>query len=1055
MPGLLTTFQTESAHNHQGVGSLSFSGLVNFWWQPAIGQLDHNSAAVYTKGIQPFCRVGSYHTLAGLGCIPHSNFNESQLFGAPCHFALTDSSYRDWALSDWCGYDRFIFHPSNCKEGFSFSFPGLHWWGRVDPCIWVQQHRLIHTPIDGRTAAVFTLCGLGPRHLLTGLVKTATNSWLLGIQHTTDTVGCLLHGGVDSQSDCSVLETGADLDALRLSLVVEFPSTGADILHSTRAIQQIGVGSRFCVSLAWIVSFHFTFAFEDYIGVGSLFHFSLAWINNFLDLLRHFNLNVADGDHFSFTFGLPHLLAQRLALVWTLFSNILHWHWQSVNAFNFILWQGTFLFLLIGKLWIAALCDGADIRTWSKDCKPGPKSRHRILVFLLFFICVWHCLQAPSCIGSDRSEGCTVAMDSAETSTDWTHHFIHKPDVKLHGTQPPMCASTPVVLTLRSSPVVKRSLQRAQKRAHRSGMAWYRGRCLTPEDFVKMGMRPLNTELPPMTPTNLATCNKHNAPRKRLTCLTWNGGGLSNHRLDELKCWLFQQQIQVAVVTETRWSFCSTWSDTSWHHIHSADPDHRGSGVLILVARALCDASTLRWNDIVPGRLLHVRLHMSTRNIDILGCYQHVFARDKGCLQRRERFWTALDHQLQQILNRNTVVVLGDLNCSLMENSGTCGTSFFRWNQQLMPGLKHSDTDRFAQILRSGGLVALNTWDSSLGPTFIQNGCASRIDFICTRKQLADGLARKVQYLWEAPFLPPGQFGHVPMVCHLAKYWVPPSHHVANGLTPHQKRCGRLAKLTGDAVWRQFLAGSEDAICEQFRRALTLAEPELSTVHETAIKSFSRFFPPVSAISSSDPWQTNPVVLTKWAHRSHARQIQTCDLHGCFHAWFHIAKYQMLTRSHRRFAKKQRRQRFEEVVQLANQAALQHNTHQMFDIINRFAPKTPMRRMQLRNDLGALMTISEERSMLVAYVRQTWHGHPMTLRPCHTPPGVPFTVQELAGALRDIPTVKAVAPPCAPGCIWNSQTPLHPFCMRSLINGGVTVIPGSLPCAIRLATINP
>ena len=90
---------------------------------------------------------------------------------------------------------------------------------------------------------------------------------------------------MDSQSDCSVLETGADLDALRLSLVVEFPSTGADILHSTRAIQQIGVGSRFCVSLAWIVSFHFTFAFEDYIGVGSLFHFSLAWINNFLDLL--------------------------------------------------------------------------------------------------------------------------------------------------------------------------------------------------------------------------------------------------------------------------------------------------------------------------------------------------------------------------------------------------------------------------------------------------------------------------------------------------------------------------------------------------------------------------------------------------------------------------------------------------------------------------------------------------------------------------------------------------------------------------------------------------
>jgi len=863
-------------------------------------------------------------------------------------------------------------------------------------------------------------------------VETAIILWTLDIQRATGFLSALQYSGVDSQSDCSDFGDGAVLEPVTFSssLVLDIHFNSAGALHCTSSARLLGVGSHLNISLAWQLYIDFISLFIGFLGVGSLFQFSLARFQLFLHFVKHFTLNVADGDYFRI-FGLPYLLAQRLALVWTLTPDFLHWHWTYVDIFiNF--WQG--FLLIIEKLWLAASCGGVPTQTWFRDRKPGPKSRHWIPVFLLIICCVWNCQLAPSCTGSDRSEGCTVAMDSAETSTDWTHHFIHRSDVKLHGKRPPMCASTPVELTHRASPVVKRSLQRAQKRAQRSGMAWYRGRCLTPEDFLKMGMRPLNTDLPPMTPANLATCNMHNAPRKRLTCLTWNGGGLSNHRLDELKCWLVQQQIQIAAVTETRWSFCSTWSDNSWHHIHSADPDHRGSGVLILVAKTLCDANNLRWNDIVPGRLLHVRLHMNPRNIDILGCYQHVFARDKGCLQRRERFRLALEQQLQQIPNRNTVAVLGGLNCSLMESSGTCGTSFFRWNHQLLHGLKHSDSERFAQILRSGGLVALNTWDSSLGPTFVQNGCASRIDFICTRRHLADGQARRVQYLWEAPFLPPGQYGHVPMVCHLAKYWVPPAHHNANSLTPHQKRCGRLAKLSGDVAWRHFLAASGDTICDQFHRVLTLAESELSRVHDTAINCFSQSFPAVSAIRSPDPWQTNTVVLSKWAHRSHARQIQTSDLHGCFHAWFHIAKYQMLTRSHRRFAQKQRRQRFEEIVQLANQAALQHNTHQMFDIINRFAPKTPMRRMQLRNDLGALMTISEERSMLVAYVRQTWHGHPMTLRPCHSPPGVPFTVQELAGALRDIPTVKAVAPPCAPGCIWNSHADTIAPILHEILN---------------------
>ena len=71
--------------------------------------------------------------------------------------------------------------------------------------------------------------------------------------------------------------------------------------------------------------------------------------------------------------------------------------------------------------------------------------------------------------------------------------------------------------------------------------------------------------------------------------------------------------------------------------------------------------------------------------------------------------------------------------------------------------------------------------------------------------------------------------------------------------------------------------------------------------------------------------------------------------------------------------------------------------------------------------------------MLTAFVRDTWKGEPM--RPRHTDrqTPVPFTVGALAGALRRIPTTKAVAPNCAPGLIWNSLADLIAPLLHAII----------------------
>jgi exonuclease III len=324
-------------------------------------------------------------------------------------------------------------------------------------------------------------------------------------------------------------------------------------------------------------------------------------------------------------------------------------------------------------------------------------------------------------------------MRSAEMSLPWPYLLKIPSDMKPHGMQPQMRNSVPIEpKPIPNRKVVKRSLQRAQKRASTHGMTWYRGKCMTPQDFLNMGMPALDTSAQTPKAAAITTCHRQNMPKKRLLCMTWNGGGLASHRLDEVKQWLSLQQIHVAVVSETRWTFQSTWSDNGWHHIHSADPSHRGSGVLILIAKKLCRETNLRWSEVIPGRLVHVRLLMPARNIDILGCYQHVFTRDSACKSKRETFWKAFDHHLSQMPHRNTLVILGDMNCSLAESQGVCGTTCFRWQDKLHSGTTHADGGRFLSILKLHGLVALNTWNSKLGPTFTQNGHASRIDFICT-----------------------------------------------------------------------------------------------------------------------------------------------------------------------------------------------------------------------------------------------------------------------------------------------------------------------------------
>lgn len=126
-------------------------------------------------------------------------------------------------------------------------------------------------------------------------------------------------------------------------------------------------------------------------------------------------------------------------------------------------------------------------------------------------------------------------------------------------------------------------------------------------------------------------------------------------------------------------------------------------------------------------------------------------------------------------------------------------------------------------------------------------------------------------------------------------------------------------------------------------------------------------------------WQhTSRLIMTKWQHRASLMNVRTCTGAGVFRAWYHFARYSFLKRQQRRHAAQIRRLHFSDIVKTAQIAAQKHDMHKMFSLINRYAPKTARRRIQIRNASGAIATPPEELDLLKQFVQDIWGG-PNTL----------------------------------------------------------------------------
>ena len=326
----------------------------------------------------------------------------------------------------------------------------------------------------------------------------------------------------------------------------------------------------------------------------------------------------------------------------------------------------------------------------------------------------------------------------------------------------------------------KRSFKRAQAKALKDGSVRYRGRMHTVNSLAlrQVGSsQPLRSSPPP--------CKQH---PHNLRIVTWNSGGMHAARYEEVLAWLEQERnshrpVHVLCVQETKWAQDSEYSTDRWHIVHSGS-GRASAGILFFVCKTVASPQQLKHAALIPGRVVHLRIH-GHPTVDLLGVYQHAWASSQqpqrplehgtqvhqSLLQSRARIWQTIESWTRAIPASNQLLILGDLNCTLLPQEPHVGQGIA--HHQTRP---HADQPILQSMVEALGLTALNTWgrQGRCSGTYLHfQQSVVQIDFMLARLP-CQPQQRNARALHRAPVVHPTGLRHVPVSGHPLK-WQPPS----------------------------------------------------------------------------------------------------------------------------------------------------------------------------------------------------------------------------------------------------------------------------------------
>ena len=412
---------------------------------------------------------------------------------------------------------------------------------------------------------------------------------------------------------------------------------------------------------------------------------------------------------------------------------------------------------------------------------------------------------------------------------------------------------------------------------------------------------------------------------------------------------LERQNISVAHIQETHWSFSSTWSTDSFHCIHSGATKKGTAGVLTLIRKDLCKSTQIKFQHVVPGRLLLVRFPMGQTFLNLINVYQ-IFVQhpDKeDSLQfQRSQLLHHLDCLIQSIPRRHLLLISGDFNGRLRPTGSLVGRAV---GQSSAP-----EDEELHAVIECHDLCVVNTWGS--GQTHSNNfaGRTSMIDFVMIRREHADNRAKQVFFLHAHPLHPPRPSFHIPMVTSFTSFW----------------RCwaspaGRSQCQRPDVD--QFLA--DVAVqAPRYKRYLHLLDQALKQgdpcdldLDEVVSKVAKQLYP---GMTHDTPPSLQAAlaahVQTGWTLWSRLHRLRGSSLRVMFRGWSIAAKLLRHRKLHRKHHRQVRRARLAQLMQQASEAAKLGDQRALHKVIRLLAPKQTRVKLQLRNSSGYLMSDDEE-----------------------------------------------------------------------------------------------
>ena len=567
-----------------------------------------------------------------------------------------------------------------------------------------------------------------------------------------------------------------------------------------------------------------------------------------------------------------------------------------------------------------------------------------------------------------------------------------------------------------SHPIRKRSYKRAIKRVQLHGFTWYQGQLLTSRHLPTPCYERSEVASAPLPTTrNIRRRHSHGC---RYSCLTWNVGGLTRESWDSFNEWLTLQDIDIILLQESHWKHTSEWLQGRYFCLHSGGHSH--SGVLTMISKSFCNADNISWADVFPGRILHTRLYFPTRALDIVNVYQFVNGHSRT--SERASVWTSLHSTLNDLPSRNLLVLGGDFNTSLSTASSSVGISSYQIDSRRQIGPFARDEDRLTFLLTQFDLVALNTWTSSLGPTFQSTLHSSRIDFLLTRRIHADSQARNVAYLQDMPLLPLSGPRHFPMLTTLTKLWF--QHKVAqpDGWT-FQQRCHLRQHWQDDTATWQAVQSTAHEHFYSVSQSLQL-DSEADQLEHFHGDLSAQVKAHLVADISRDPVLHNgpsPGLKHLIAVIKQLKQLTTCSLSNIFQCWSLITMSGRARLQMKAHSKARRQRKRQDLMMHAKAAADSHDQYQLFKHIRSICPKAPKKLIRLRDEFGNLLGPEGAAEAISLWLTQLYHADTPDPHQLLRVQNWPFTEEEYVNVFREFRPIKALTNVYAPAIVWKEN----------------------------------